>query len=167
MKTLIRTALAAATIILCAGTASAHDMKLGDLVLSGQWVRATAPSAPTSAGYLTIRNTGSSADRLVSASTDIAGRTEIHTMTMDGGVMRMRQLEDGVEIPAGGEVALKPGGDHIMLMGLKSRIGDGETVGISLVFEKAGTIDLTFPASMKPGGKGHEGHKMNMKKATQ
>ncbi len=165
MKTIIRTALAAAALLLTATVASTHDMKHGDLVLSGQWVRATAEGAPTSAGYLVIHNSGSDADRLVSASTAISGRTEIHTMTMDGGVMRMRPLANGIEIPAGATVALKPGGEHIMIMGLTSRIEDGGKVSIRLVFEKAGVIELAFPASMKPGGLGHGGH--NMKKATQ
>ena len=165
MTTIIRAALVAAAFLLSATAAGAHDTKLGDLVLSGQWVRATAEGAPTSAGYLTIHNSGSDADRLISASTGISGRTEIHTMTMDGGVMRMRPLENGIEIPAGATIDLKPGGEHIMIMGLKARIEDGATVTIRLAFEKAGDIELTFPASMKPGGQGHGGH--NMKKATQ
>jgi copper(I)-binding protein len=99
---------------------------------------------------------GSEDDRLVSASTDVAKKTEIHTMTMDGGVMRMRPLTDGVVIPAGAKVALKPGGEHIMIMGLKNGIESGSDVTITLVFEKAGAIDVTFPASMKM--KKDEGH---------
>jgi copper(I)-binding protein len=154
-KILIAVAAAAATLALSI-TANAAGIKHGSLMLEGVWVRATATGAPTSAGYVTIHNTGSEDDRLVSASTDVAKKTEIHTMTMDGGVMRMRPLTDGVVIPAGAKVALKPGGEHIMIMGLKNGIESGSDVTITLVFEKAGAIDVTFPASMKM--KKDEGH---------
>jgi periplasmic copper chaperone A len=122
--------------------AQAHDYKLGALEIGHPWARATAPTAPAGAGYLTIKNTGTAPDRLVSASTPAAGLAQIHEMKMDGGVMRMRELEHGLEIPPGAMVTLAPGGFHLMLTNLRAPLKEGTRVPITLVFEKAGSIEV-------------------------
>ncbi|MDP3526661.1 MAG: copper chaperone PCu(A)C, partial [Hoeflea sp.] len=88
--------------------------------------------------------TGAEADRLVAGEAPFAERMEIHEMAMDGDVMKMRQLADGLEIPAGGEVVLKPGGYHVMFIGIDSQLKDGEIRKATITFEKAGTIELEF-----------------------
>lgn len=107
------------------------------------WARATAGAAATGAAYVTLTNTGTANDRLVSASTPVAGKAELHTMTMEGDVMRMRQVH-GIDVNPGASVELKPGGLHIMLMELKSPLKEGEKFPLILTFEKAGseTVDV-------------------------
>lgn len=120
--------------------AAAHDFKAGALKLDHPWTRATAGSV--GAGYVTIVNTGKAADQLVSASSPVASKTEIHTMTMDGGVMKMRPLPNGLGIPAGKTTSLKPGGYHLMLIGLKAPLVEGKLVPLTLTFAKAGTVKV-------------------------
>lgn len=96
-----------------------------------------------SAAYMVIRNTGSEPDKLIAASTDVAKTVELHTVIEEGGVMRMRQVEGGIEIPANGEVVLKPGGFHVMLIGLTRDLNAGDKVQLTLTFEKAGQIPVT------------------------
>ncbi len=136
--------LLAALALLAATPAFAHDITFGALELNGPFARATLPNAPVAGGFLTIVNTGSEDDRLVSASADIARETQIHEMAMEGDVMKMRELPDGIVIPAGGSVVLEPGGYHLMMMGLTGALVEGETVPVTLTFEKAGavTVDL-------------------------
>lgn len=122
--------------------AGAHDYKLGDLEVGQPWARATPDAATTGGAYLTISNGGESADRLVGGHTDVAERVEIHEMSMENDVMRMRQLPDGLEIPAGGEIALEPGGYHIMLMGLTEPLEKGGSVPLTLEFAGAGEIEV-------------------------
>jgi copper(I)-binding protein len=122
--------------------AAAHDYTLGSLKIGHPWARATPPSAPSGGGFLTVTNTGTTADRLVSASSPAAGQIQIHEMKMDGAIMRMRELENGVEIPPGATVTLAPGGVHLMMMGLKNPLQAQTRVPLTLVFEKAGKIDV-------------------------
>ncbi|MCS6761607.1 MAG: copper chaperone PCu(A)C [Candidatus Devosia symbiotica] len=145
MIRLLRAALAA-TILLTA-PAFAHNgvIHLGQLNISLPFTRATLPNAPVGNGFLTIENTGNQADRLVSVSSPAAEITQVHEMTMQGDVMNMRQLADGLEIPAGETVMLAPGGLHLMFIGLKQAFVEGETVPVTLVFERAGTVDLQLP----------------------
>ncbi len=140
---------------------TAQDVRKGTIAVSRPWSRATAPRATVGAGFLTIRNTDTRADRLVSVSSPRAARVEIHTMSMNGGVMRMRPLVDGVPIPAGGETTLSPGGHHIMLIGLRTPLKPGERVDATLRFARAGAMAVRFVV----GGAGdampadaHEGH---------
>jgi periplasmic copper chaperone A len=121
-----------------------QDYKLGALEISHPWSRATPKSADTAAGYLTVKNTGDTADRLVSATFSDAATAQIHQMTMDNGVMRMRELANGLEIKPGETVELKPASYHIMFMGLKQPLVKGQTVSGTLTFEKAGTINVDF-----------------------
>ena len=134
-------ALALVALLLVPRLASAET---GNITVEKAWSRATPGGAEVAAGYLTIVNHSDVADRLVSASTAIAGKTEIHQMKMSDGKMEMRPLPDGIEIPAKGTVALEPMGYHLMLMQLKHPLEKGETFAGSLTFEHAGTIDVTF-----------------------
>nr|WP_245412679.1 copper chaperone PCu(A)C [Falsochrobactrum ovis] len=137
----------------------AHEFKAGDIEVVHPWSRATPAGAKVAAGYLAIKNAGSQADRLVSATGEIAGRVEIHEMAVDDkGVMTMRPLANGLEIPAGGEAELKPGGFHIMFLDLKQDVKEGETFKGSLTFEKAGTVDVEFAVEAMGGKSGHDGH---------
>lgn len=132
-------------LTLASGIAAlAEDIKLGNLEIINPHARATAPGAPVSGGYMVIRNKGSEPDRLVAASVDFAGKTEIHQMAMNGDVMVMRPVAAGLEIPAGGEVELKPGGYHVMFMKLNEQLKEGEMRKVKLVFEKAGEIEVEF-----------------------
>ena len=120
----------------------ARDYKLGALEIGQPWARATPPSAPAGGGFLKITNTGSTPDRLVSASSPAAELVQVHEMKMEGSVMRMREVDKGLEIPAGGSVTLAPGSYHLMMMGLKAPLKQGSPVPLTLVFEKAGKIDV-------------------------
>lgn len=146
-------ALSAAIALGLGGTAFAADVAVGDLVIADPHARATPPNAPVSAGYMVIRNTGQQADRLVAGSADFAGKVEVHEMAMDGGVMKMRPVTGGLEIPAGGEVELKPGGYHLMFMQLGEKLEEGATVKGRLVFEKAGEVEIEFPVRRIEGAK--------------
>lgn len=162
---MIRFARAAAlAAILLVTPAFAHDgvVHLGDINISKPFSRATLPNAPVGGGFLTIENTGAEADTLVSvkAVEDVSGDVQIHTMAMEGDVMKMRQLADGIEIPAGETVVLTPGGAHIMFMGLKQRFVEGETVKVTLTFAKAGSVEVDLPVLgvAADGAASHEGH---------
>jgi copper(I)-binding protein len=106
------------------------------------YARPTPPGARTGGAYLMIDNRGNEPDRLLRVATPAAGAAEIHSMTMEGNVMRMRAVA-AVEIPAHATTALKPGGYHVMLMDLKQPLVAGETIPLSLTFAKAGRIDVT------------------------
>lgn len=115
------------------------DMQVGKLVISDIAIRATAPGMSATAGYLTIANHGMKADRLVAVKADFAEKSMIHEMTNVDGIAKMRHVIGGVEVPAHGNVALEPGGLHLMFMGLKDTLAVGQTLSVTLVFEKAGT----------------------------
>ena len=127
----------------------AAQIEHGSLILSGAFTRATLPGAPVAGGYITITNNGAEDDVLVGAKADIAKETQIHEMAIEGDVMKMRQLENGLVIPAGETVTLEPGGLHIMFMGLHGALAEGEKVPVTLSFEKAGdiTIELDVAAT--------------------
>ena len=147
---MIRFARAAfAAALLFATPAFAHNgvVHLGPINISLPFTRATLPNAPVAGGFLTIENTGTEADRLVSVSTDAANAAQIHEMALENDVMKMRQLPDGLEIPAGATVELAPGGLHLMFMGLKRPFVEGETVSVTLTFEKAGTVEIVLPVA--------------------
>jgi len=131
-----------AVALLWGGAALAKDYKLGDLTIGQPWARATAPSAPAGGGYLTITNHGATPDRLVAVRSPAANLIQIHEMKMEGDVMRMRELDHGLEIAPGATETLSPGGFHLMMMGLKGQLKQGTQVPVTLVFEKAGSIDI-------------------------
>jgi len=124
--------------------AASGDLKVGNLVIQAPWTRATPGGAKVGAGYLSIVNIGKEADRLKAASSPIAARVEIHSMMMDGGIMRMRHLKDGLELKAQSVTELRPGGFHIMLIGLKRPIKKGDKLPLRLEFSEAGDVDVTL-----------------------
>lgn len=137
----------------------AHEFKAGNLEIVHPWSRATPGGAKVAAGYVLIKNDGAQPDRLVSATGEIAGRTEIHEMAVDAsGVMTMRPLADGIEIPAGGEAELKPGGFHIMFLDLKRGVKEGERFKGTLTFETAGAVEVEFAVEALGGTSEHDGH---------
>ena len=121
-----------------------HEFKLGDLAIGHPWSRATPGGAKIGGGYMTVTNNGSAPDRLMTATTNVADRVEIHEMGMNNGVMTMRQISGGVPVPPGQTVAFAPGGYHLMLMGLKAPLKEGDRVKATLTFEKAGPIEVTI-----------------------
>ena len=134
----------AALLMLVAVPAFADDIKAGDLVITQAWSRATPAGAKIGGGYLTIENKGSAADKLVAVSGDIAGKIEIHEMTMNDGVMKMRALDKPLAIEPGKTVKLAPGGYHLMMMDLKGPLKQGDKVPVTLEFEKAGKVQVTL-----------------------
>ena len=124
--------------------ATAQDYKVGALEITRPWTRATPATAQSGGGFLTVTNKGTTPDRLIAARSTVSAKVEVHEMRMDGNVMRMRELEKGLEIPAGGTVMLKPGGYHIMFMGLKAPFAKDAKVPVTLVFEKAGSLDIVL-----------------------
>ena len=151
MKRSITTA-AAGILLLMANAAFAHEYKIGNLEIVHPVARATLANAPVSGGYMTIRNSGDQPDILVGASVGFAGKVEIHEMKMDGDVMKMRELESGLEIPAGGEVVLMPGGYHVMFMQLQEQLVMGEKRPGTLQFKNAGELSIEFNVEeIKPG----------------
>jgi copper(I)-binding protein len=134
---------------------------VGDLEITGAFTRATLPNAPVGGGYLTITNNGAADDRLVSVSTPLAGTSQIHEMKMEGDVMKMNELPDGLAIPAGESVSLAPGGYHLMFMGLTGPFVEGQSIAVTLTFEKAGTVEVQLPVG-SPAAKGPAmGHSMH------
>ena len=137
----------------------AHEFKAGDLEIGHPWSRATPQGAKVAVGYLTLKNNGAEPDRLVAATGEIAVKTEIHEMVVDGnGVMTMRPVEGGLAIPAGGSVELKPGGLHIMFIDLKQGAKEGEKFKGTLTFEKAGSVDVEFAVEAMGGDSEHGDH---------
>ena len=146
-RTALIPALAIATLGLLASGAIAQTpqfYRAGDLEIHQPWTRATPKGAPVAGGYVKITNTGKSADRLTGATFATAAMVQIHSMTVTGGVMKMQHIDGGLEIKPGKTVTLKPGGLHLMFMRLRSGVSMGKPVKGSLVFEKAGIVNITF-----------------------
>lgn len=155
----LKSLLLAATLCLSATFATAHEFKVGNLHIGHPWSRATPKGATLAAGYLKITNNGSEPDRLIGGSADFAGRFEIHEMAMEGSVMKMRSLPNGIEIKPGQTVELKPGGFHLMFPALKQPLEQGQKVKGTLRFEKAGSVDVEYAVEAMGGSpKGHQGH---------
>jgi periplasmic copper chaperone A len=133
----------AAILIAIAAPAFAQGTTTAPIAVEQPWARATPAGAMTGAVYMTLDNKSASADRLTGASSDVADKLQIHEMTVVNGVMQMRQLADGLPIPAGGSVVLKPGSYHVMLIGLKQPLTPRETFPLTLTFAKAGNISVT------------------------
>jgi copper(I)-binding protein len=129
---------------LVAAPARAEEVKAGDLLITQAWSRATPGGAKVGGGYLTIENKGSAPDRLIGGSADVAGKVQVHEMAMNNGVMTMRPLDKGLMIEAGKTVKLAPGGYHLMLLDLKSPLKQGDKLPVTLEFEKAGKVKVSF-----------------------
>ncbi|ONG50001.1 hypothetical protein BKE38_20020 [Pseudoroseomonas deserti] len=151
---------AAAFLPLLPRRAAAHGYTAGDIAIGHPWSRA-APPRGTGAGFMTLKNNGSTPDRLVAARAAIARTVEIHTHLREGDVMRMRQVEGGVEIAPGAEVAFTPGSFHLMLIGLQEALVQGQRVPVTLVFARGGevTVELAVEsAGFRPSGAPAGGH---------
>lgn len=158
------------TVILAASSGASTDhssMKqpsyaVGDLVITNVRAGATVPKAPVAGGYMMIKNNGSTADFLVGGQAAFAGEVQIHEMKMQDDVMKMRELADGLEIPAGGEVVLKPGGYHVMFMKLTEPLAEGESRKATLTFKNAGSVEVEFSVKsrkhLNAHGSEHSGH---------
>jgi copper(I)-binding protein len=148
----IRAALVLALAVVTGPALAADPVKVGALEIANPWVRPSATA--NGAIYLEIDNKGTAADRLVAASTTAAAKAELHTHVMDGNIARMRPV-DAIEVTPGSATVLKPGGLHIMLLGLKAPLKEGDTVAVTLTFEKAGKVDVTVPVQKNASGMGH------------
>ena len=163
------TAVRLATLVALAlppSLASAHDVTAGTLIVRHPWARATPGGAQVGGGYMTVENKGHEADRLMGGSFAASSAFELHSMSTDGGVMRMRPAGP-LAIPAGKSLTLDPAGLHIMFTGLKRGLKKGETIPGTLVFEHAGTVPVEFEVegigAKGPGqddAAGHAGHAM-------
>ena len=156
VRTSIRRVLSILAILAFAGGAAAHGYKLGDLEIGHPYSRATA--GKTGVGYLSVTNNGGAPDRLLRATvgTGVADRAELHMTIRDGDVMRMRPV-GAVDIAPGQTVRLEPGGLHVMLAGLKAPLKAGDKVPLTLVFERAGSVEVVLNVD-KAGAEGHTGH---------
>ena len=159
----LNTIIPSAAIILGLCSASiAAGIKIGDLSIESPAIRATVPNAKVAGGFMIIKNTGNQADRLIAGSASFAGKVEIHEMTVSDGIMRMRKLSDGLEIPAGASVHLKPGSFHVMFLKLGEQMKEGEARKATFEFKNAGKVEIEFTvqsiaATMKHGKMGKDG----------
>jgi len=125
--------------------ALAADYDVGPIHIAQPWSRATPKGAASGAGYMTITNTGTAPDTVSCVSDDASEQCQIHSMTMEGGVMKMRPVEGGLEIKPGETVTLKPGGYHVMFVKLNHALEQGQSVKAILKFEHAGTVQVEYP----------------------
>lgn len=132
-------ALTFATALLVSSLAAAHEYKVGTLTIEHPWARASV--AANGAAYMTISNSGTEADELLAAASPVADKVELHTHIMEGEVMKMRPVK-AIEVNVGEPAVLKPGGLHIMLIGLKAPLKEGEKFPMTLTFKNAGTVDV-------------------------
>ncbi|WP_078698191.1 copper chaperone PCu(A)C [Bartonella sp. Raccoon60] len=132
--------------IACPSATNAHQYKLGNLEIIDPWTRTTAKNAKVGSGYLYIINHSDTPDQLIAISTNRAKETEIHSMSVTNNIMQMKKIPNGIEIPGKGEIILKPGGNHIMFIGLSKPFQHNEKINAKLIFEKAGIIEVDFLA---------------------
>jgi copper(I)-binding protein len=151
MNSLLPLGLAAA-LLLTSLPAGAHAYDLGRLHIGQPWARPTPNAAPTAAGYLTVTNHGTTADRLLGGTSTAVGAIEPHSMSMNGGIMRMRRLPDGFEIAPGSTLTLAPGGDHLMLVGPKRPFKLGDHIPATLRFAHAGQVKVDFVVQADAAG---------------
>lgn len=152
-----------AAAALFSAPAMAHDFIIGSLKIDHPWARATPKGASVGGGYMKITNNGAAADRLIGGSSDVSKRVEIHAMSMDSGVMKMRAMPKGLEIKPGASVEFKPGGYHVMFVGLNKPLVQGQQVNATLEFENAGKVPVSFRIEgigAQTGGADHGGMQM-------
>jgi copper(I)-binding protein len=137
--------VAAILLAICSvGTVFTDDVTAGTLKLTSAWARATPKGATVGGGYFTLTNSGNVADRLIGGVSDVANRFEIHEMSMDKGVMKMREITSGIEIRPGQTIRFEPSGNHVMFVGLKRQLKEGDHINATLQFEKAGNVSVDF-----------------------
>lgn len=163
IRLMSRGALGAAALFAFAhatGAQPSTSVKAGDLTIERPWIRATPAGAKVAGGYLRITNSGTRSDRLLASSIPHAARGEVHEMSHEGGVMKMRDVEGGLEIRPGTTVELRPGGYHLMFMDLRQAVKEGEIVRGTLSFQRAGTVEVVFAVAPigAPGPGGDHSH---------
>ena len=144
MSRILRLAIVATSLLIGPPAATAHSYVLGVLKIDHPWSRPTPLGAPTAAGYLVITNTGSTPDRLLGGSSPLAASIEVHQMTMDNSVVRMRPLTGGLPLPPHGTVKLEPGAYHLMIVGPRRIFRIGDHIPATLRFARAGQIQIEF-----------------------
>lgn len=160
MKKIIASVLFVSSCLALPGSALADAFKVGTIEIDHLYSRAMLPGAKVGGGYLNITNNGAD-DRLVSATAERAGTVQLHEMKMDGGIMVMRELKDGIAVPARSTVELKPGGYHVMFMKVSDGFKEGEEISATLTFEKAGSVEVEFkvgPAAGSAAAASHDEH---------
>ena len=141
----LRLTIFAASIFIClTHPIWVFSQTIDNLTITKSWIRATPAAAKVAGGYLTIANNGSNDDVLIAVNFAGAEKSQIHEMSFDNDVMTMRPLTDGANISAGSTLVLKPGGIHLMLMGIKNQLKDGQNFPVELTFAKAGTLKVDF-----------------------
>lgn len=169
MNRFLKQGLAAALIAVAGFSAAlAADVSAGDLKIGHLWTKPTIAGAKVGGGYLAVTNEGKADDRLLSVavSPERAGKVQLHEMKVENDVMKMREVDGGIAVPAGQTVELKPGGLHIMFLDIPKPFVDGETIKATLTFEKAGPVEVEFTVGQPAGGEkqdgqpAHSGHKM-------
>lgn len=145
-------------VLLTLGNVFANDYKIGDIEITNVWARATPNGAKVAGGFFTITNNGKDADRLVSISSELSDKAQIHSMEMKDGVMKMRHQADGIEIPAGKQIEFKPGSLHVMFMDINKTLNKDDTFKAKLVFEKAGSVDVVFTVAGIGAGSSDSSH---------
>jgi hypothetical protein len=153
----MKSILLAAILALAVNTASAHEYKAGSIEIKHPWARATPKGATVAGGYMKLINTGTTPDRLIGGTNSDSEKFEMHEMSMEGSVMKMRPLPNGIEIKPGETVELKPGGYHLMFVGLKQPFEKGKRVKGTLQFEKAGTVEVEYAVEAVGGTPKMEG----------
>lgn len=153
-STLAAVALALSAAPVTAGQME-HKTTAGQLVIEDAFSRETLPNQPVAGAFLTLTNTGDSADRLIGGTSAVAGRVEVHEMAMDGDVMKMRELDGGLEVQPGETVELKPGGYHIMLFDLTDRLKEGDMIEVTLEFAEAGEVTVPVMVHGKSAKSAH------------
>jgi len=154
--TLKKRLVALAASLMVSALCLAHDYQHNDLTIAHPWARATPPGVTVGGGFLTIHNGSDQEETLLGGSAPFAHEVQIHETVQDGEVMKMQHRPNGVVIPAGESLSLKPGSYHIMFMGLESPLVDGERVPVTLTFEHAGDIEVEFAVEKHSGGMNHD-----------
>ena len=154
MKYLAKSLSTAFLAIALQSAAFAHDQTSANLQVTDAWIRASAPGQTNGAGYMTINNTSHHPDRMISASTSVAGRTELHTVLTEDGLAKMREV-NAIDIAANSMAKFSPNGFHVMFLQMKQPFKEGETIPVTLKFEKSGEIKVDFvvkPTTYNPSG---------------
>jgi len=157
----LKSIIMSAALCVLTSISFAHDYNVGSIRVIHPWSRATPKGANVAGGYVVIENKGAAPDRLIGGFSEIAGRFEIHEMKVQDGVMKMRPMEKGIEIAPGKSVKFEPGGYHLMFIDIKQPPVEGKDFKGTLVFEKAGKVDIEFVVEAmgeKGEGRGHKHH---------
>ena len=161
MRLLLPTAFATVlTLVSAISFARAAEALVGDLAITGGWARATPPGASVGAAYVTVENRGNADDRLLRAASPAARSVEPHRTVEESGIAKMRPLAE-VIVPAGGTLEMRPGGTHMMLVGLTTPLKAGDTVPVTLTFERAGSVTADFvvaPLGADAPAEAHHAH---------